>query len=350
MLHHLKTIAIFFAGMLLIASCTKDVKINPSPNKIEPGEGAGNAVITLTGTDLKNVQVITFDNGNVPAPFNPNFNTNEALVFRVPEDANPGDQNIIFTTSSGYQFSIPFKVLAVPTLVSSSINEWQAGDTITIYGNYLGTTTNVIMTEDPAAVIEILSATPDALQIKMPASTAKSTKLQVTNEAGSSTTLFVFYNIDLAFKIFTDSYFNGFADGSWGDPGVINTAQKKGGTASVSKNYQRGNWHLLQFVDWGSGISFDPDYKTFSVWIRGGSQDYTLYLTTDTRDAAFGNGDQSTPLEVPANTWKYFEFPASVLGSKWTGGIAPLKQIGFWIKGPEAQDETFYFDNVLIFK
>lgn len=350
MLHTLKTMAVFFAGMLLVTSCTKEIKIKPTTAKIEPGEAAGNAVITLTGSDLKNIQTITFDLGNVAAPFNPNFNTNDALVFRVPAEANPGDQNIVFTTTTGYQFSIPFKVLAVPTLTSASINEWEAGDVITIYGNYLGTTTSVNLTEDPAAVVEIVSSTATELKVRMPASAAKSTKLQVTNEAGSSTTLFVFYNIDLAFKIFVDQYYNGFGDGSWGDPGVINTAQSKGGVASVSKNYQRGNWHLVQFVDWSNGITYNPDFKTFSVWIRGGSRDYTLYLTTDTRDVAFGNADQSTALEVPANTWKYFEFPASALGSKWTTGVAPLKQIGFWIKGPDPQDETFYFDNVLIFK
>ncbi|MFT3682658.1 MAG: IPT/TIG domain-containing protein [Ferruginibacter sp.] len=350
MLHTLKTIAVSVVAMLFIASCTKETKINPTTGKIEPGEAAGNAVITLTGTDLKNIQTITFDLGNVAAPFNPNFNTNDALIFRVPEAANPGDQNIIFKTKSGYQFSIPFKVLAVPTLTSSSINEWQAGDTISIYGNYLATATSVMMTEDPSATVEILSAAANELKIKMPASAAKSTKLQVTNEAGSSTTIFTFNNIDLAYKIFIDSYYNGFGDGSWGDPGVVNTSQKKGGTASVSKNYQKGNWHLVQFVDWNNGITYDPDFKTFSLWIRGASQDYTLYLTTDTRDIAFGNSDQSTPIEVPANTWKYFEFPAAALGSKWTTGAAPVKQIAFWIKGPDAQDETFYFDNVLIFK
>ncbi|MES2851186.1 MAG: IPT/TIG domain-containing protein [Bacteroidota bacterium] len=350
MLHTLKTITVSFTALLFVASCTKEIKINPSTAKIEPGEAAGNAVITLTGSDLKNIQTITFDLGNVPAPFNPNFNTDGALVFRVPEDANPGDQNIIFKTKSGYQFSIPFKVLAVPTLTSSSINEWQAGDTIIIYGNYLGTTTNVIMTEDPTATVQVLSATTNELKIIMPSSAVKSTKIQVTNDAGSSTTLFTFYNVDLAYKIFIDTYYNGFGDGSWGDAGVINTSQKKAGTASASKNYQKGNWHLIQFVDWSNGITFDPDFKTFSVWIRGASQDYTLYLTTDTRAIAFGNSDQSTPLEIPANTWKFFELPVSALGDRWTTGVAPLKQIGFWIKGPDAQDETFYFDNLLIFK
>lgn len=349
MIHTLKSLAVFFAVVLLAVSCTKEKEINPNPAKIEPGEAAGNAVITLTGNDLKNVQTIKFDLGNVPATFNPNFNTDNALVFRVPAAANPGDQHIIFTTNTGYEFSIPFKVLAVPALVSASINEWQAGDTIIIYGNYLATTTAVALTEDPSAPVTIISATTNALTIKLPASDVRSSKIVVTNDAGSSTTGFVFYNIDQSYKIFTDAYSNGFVDGSWGDAGTITTVQKKGGTASVSKNYQRGNWHLVQFVNW-SGISFDPDFKTFSVWIRGASQDYTLFLTTDTRDIAFGNSDQTTPLEVPANTWKYFEFPISALGSKWTTGVAPLKEIGFWIKGPDAQDEIFYFDNVLIFK
>lgn len=335
---------------VIASSCRKDEKIEPIIDKIDPGQAAGNAVLTVTGQGLQNVQTIVFDLNNVAASFNTNFNTGTSLIFRVPAEANPGDQHIIFTTKSGYRFSIPFKVLAVPTLTSSSTNNWEANDVLSIYGNYLATATNVTLADDPAATVTIVSKTVNELKIKMPSSAVKSTKIIVTNDAGSSTTDFVFYNVDLAFKIFTDDYYNGFADASWGDAGIINTAQKKRGTASASKNYEKGNWHLIQFANWSPGITFDPSFKTFSVWIRGASQDYTLYLTTDTRDAGFGNGDQTTPLDVPANTWKYFEFPVSVLGSKFTNGTAPLKEIGFWIKGPDTQDETFYFDDVLILK
>ena len=119
------TVSIFFA------SCKKDEKVTPTFS-VNPGEGAGNDLITVTGTNIGDLRSIVFDNGNISAGLNPNFNTGSALLFRVPPDANVGDQHIIFTNAAGYEFSVPFKVLAIPTITSAMPTEWEAGSTITI--------------------------------------------------------------------------------------------------------------------------------------------------------------------------------------------------------------------------
>src|SRR5882672_4055240 len=126
-----------FAVILLTASCTKNTNVTPSIKTISPDSAAGNAVITLTGSGLMDIQSAVFDNGNVPVAFNPNFNTEGAVIFRVPSAANVGPQHIVFTNSSGYQYSVPFTVLAVPSLASAFPTEWEAGNQITITGNYL---------------------------------------------------------------------------------------------------------------------------------------------------------------------------------------------------------------------
>src|SRR5436309_4992440 len=111
------TIAAFSSCVLFVASCKKNVDVNPNANDIHPDSAAGNALITITGSGLRNVQSAVFDLGNVPVAFNPNFNTDNAILIRVPIDANVGPQHIVFTTTAGYQFSLPFTVLAVPSIV-----------------------------------------------------------------------------------------------------------------------------------------------------------------------------------------------------------------------------------------
>src|SRR5258707_8432932 len=90
-------IAYMFAAVLIFASCKKDDgNSNPKSGGIAPDSASAGNVLTLTGTDLADMRSIVFDNGNVPAGFNPNFNTSGAVIFRVPDTANGGNQNIIF--------------------------------------------------------------------------------------------------------------------------------------------------------------------------------------------------------------------------------------------------------------
>src|SRR5689334_9617456 len=96
---------LLLAGAIAVTSCKKNVGVNPTVNKIDPGSGAGNALITVTGSGLQNIQSAVLDLGNVPIALNSNFNTDNALLFRVPVDANVGPQHIVFTNSAGYQYS-----------------------------------------------------------------------------------------------------------------------------------------------------------------------------------------------------------------------------------------------------
>ena len=98
---------LFVAFIFFISSCKKEIHVTPSASKISPDSAAGGALLTITGSGLRNIESVVFDLGNVPVAFNPNFNTDNAVLFRVPTDANVGDQHIVFTTTSGYQFSLP---------------------------------------------------------------------------------------------------------------------------------------------------------------------------------------------------------------------------------------------------
>ncbi len=327
-----------FALVIVGASCTKDVHVTPTLKTITPDSAAGNTVITLTGSGLKDIQSAVFDLGNVPIAFNTNFNTDGAVIFRVPSGANVGTQHIVFTNSSGYQFSVPFTVLAVPTLESAFPTEWEAGNTVTITGNYLQTANHVSLvgTSDTGTII---SATATQLIIKMPASSVPSAKLTVSNNAGSSTTTFSLINMDQQIKFFTEDYGPGMQDWSW-DNSSKSTAYAVSGTVSLKEVFTAGG---------SQGMSFHSDnvlnlsnYQSLSLWIRGGANDNTLKVFPD---AVISGSAGSTNVTVPAGKWTHIVVPMSLAGFS----AVTCQRFDFQITGPNT-DQTLYFDNVILIK
>lgn len=345
---------LLFSSLLLFTACEKDtdgspeVKPgNPQSTGINPGEAAGGAMLTLKGSGLGDMRSIVFEKGNVPAALISTLNTESAIVFRVPDTAFGGTQNILFTNSNGVTLSVPFNVVAMPSVTDVSNYNFSTGTEITLTGNNLDDVTSVVL-DGSTTEVEVVSKSRKQLVLKFPQTTLSRAKLKITNASGTITTNQEFVSIDNAFKIFTDSYGADFSDGSWGDPGTISTTEMKTGTASVFKKYAKGNWHLINFANWWPGVKKDPAYTYITFWVKGGSKDYTLYLTGDKRAGGFGNGDRSVPINVPANVWTYFKLPLSTV-DLWNKGDT-FNQLGFWIPGPDAQDETFYFDDVMLVK
>src|SRR5882757_453145 len=212
------------AAVLFFASCHKDNNgmSNPQSKGIAPDSASGGNVLTLTGSDLGDMRSIVFDNGNVPATFNPNFNTTSAVVFRVPDTANGGTQHIVFTNSIGKTLSVAFKVLDYPNVTDVYNYNFSANSQITLTGNNLGDVTSVVLANTTTAAT-IVSKSKKQLVIKMPATTLTRTKITITNVSGSLTPSYEFVNMDQAFVFFADNYGNGEQDASWGDAGAIST-------------------------------------------------------------------------------------------------------------------------------
>ncbi|QJW88415.1 cell shape determination protein CcmA [Spirosoma taeanense] len=342
-----------------LSSCEKDTDGRPqiSPgtpvaSKIMPDSAAGGSVVTLTGTGLGDIRTIVFEKQNVPAGFQPTLNTSEALIFRVPADASGGKQNVVFTNSAGQSVTVPFKVLAYPTVSDVSNYLFTKGTVITVTGNNLDDVTAVAVADSVKGISDaatIVSKSKKELVVQMPATTLNRGTLSITNSTGRMRTKQEFINVDKAYKIFTDSYGTDFQDASWGDAGVKSTKEFKDGTASAAKTFQKGNWHLIGFANWGaSALTYSPDYTYITGWIKGASADYSLYLTTDASAGGFGGFSEKNRIDVKANTWTYFKLKLSDIDF-WSAGKT-LKQVGFRIKGPDKQDETFYFDDIMLVK
>ena len=132
-------------------------------------------------------------------------------------------------------------------------------------------------------------------------------------------------------------------------PAAVSTKEFMTGTTSIGKSFQKGNWHLIGFANWSaSAIPYSADYTYVTGWIKGASADYSLYLTTDASKAGFGGFDEKNKINVKAGVWNYFKLKLSDIDF-WAPGKT-LTQVGFRIQGPDKQDETFYFDDVLLVK
>ncbi|TDQ06344.1 cell shape determination protein CcmA [Pedobacter metabolipauper] len=336
--------------VLLFGACTKEeqkpeASNNPKANALEVAEGAAGTVVSITGSNLGGMKSILFEKDSVFAPFNPVLNNDNAIIFRVPDDAAGGPQNIIITNTLNKQISIPYKVIALPTVSSVSNYNFSANGQLTLTGNNLGDVTTALFTGTTVSA-EIVSKSKRELVLRFPASTVTSGTLTITNSTGPITTTQVFVNLDNAYKIFTDTYSNGFENASWG-PAEVSSTFAKSGTYSFKAGYNKGNWSADGFANW-NGVPNMPEYKFLSFWVKGGSADYTLYVTGDQRAGGYGNADRTVPVAIPANVWTYFKIPMATLELWKKGG--DFKQLGFWIAGPDAQDEAFYFDDVIFIK
>jgi hypothetical protein len=339
---------------ITLHSCKKDSDGSPdikpgSPvaEILTPDTAAGGTLLTLKGSGLGQMRMIIFDKDSVPASFYTTLNTENAIIFRVPDTVSGGPQNIIFTNSEGKTLSVPFNGLAFPKVSNVSNYDFVAGTQLTLTGNNLESVSKVLLhgSTDEATIV---SKSKKKLVITMPTTSVARAALDITNVTGMTTTTQEFVNLDQAYQVFTDAYINGFADGSWGDAAAISTTEFKTGTSSVGKKYQKGNWHLIGFANWGAGCAYDASYTYLTCWVKGASRDYSLYINSDKGPNGYGAYNEENRIDVPANVWTYFKVPLSTL-NLWSGGT-PFNQLGFRIKGPDAQDETFYFDDVMLVK
>lgn len=340
----------------LFVSCRKEISpitsptANPSIIKIEPALGAANTVLTISGNGLGDVKTIYFDKDSVPSGFNPVFNTDGSLIFRVPLNAVPGQQNIVFTNGLGVKFSVPFNVLGLANISNVSNYNFVTGSILTLTGKNLDDV-SAVRFHGSTEVATIIAKTPTTLQIQMPATSLYRTTLDISNTAGTITTSQEFVSLTNNFKFFADGFENGEQDASWGDAGAISTTEFKTGTASFGKNFQGGNWHQMGF---GWNTITNNNYKYLSFWMKGGTADLPLWISTATSANGFASFNDNAKIIVPAGVWTYFKLPLNEL-NLWATGTG-FNQIGWRIQGPGGDrpgsnaGEKLYLDDVMLVK
>ena len=336
----LKITGLLTLVVLLGVSCKKDTDGRPQMDAggmesgtVAPGEAPGGELVILTGTGLGQIRSIVFDKNNVPAPFTPTLNTETNLIFRVPDTAYGGPQNIIFTNSEGKTLTVPFKVLAYPGVTSAFPTDFIEGTEVTLTGSNLDDVTEVVFdgTSDKATIV---SKERMKMVIKMPATTINRGFLKITNATGSRVMTQEFVNVSKALTVFSDQLDNGFENWGWGGNYAASSEALICGTSGLKAAYDpAGSWGGMQL---GNGGSIDiSGYKYFSFWVKGADVDKNVQFWLN-----WGNQKVIT---IPANKWTYFKYELAIAYP----GVTSVNNVTFQIFD---DGKTFYFDDIMFFK
>ncbi|MBX6380491.1 MAG: IPT/TIG domain-containing protein [Thermoflavifilum aggregans] len=320
---------------ILFSSCKKNSASVPVVQQVFPDSAAGNNVVYITGSGLSGIRSIIFDKGRVPAPFNPEFNTDHALIFRVPDTAFGGPQQIIITNAKGDSVVIPFTVIALPTVTSVSLPEFTTGTKITLTGNNLDDVTQVVLhgTNDQASIV---SQDRKTLVIQMPSTTVSRARLDITNSSGTITTQQELISVDNAKQLFTEDFGTGIYNWSWATVSV-STDYAVLGTHSIKAVFAPGGWQAIS-------LHCDPtidasQYTYYTFWIKG---DPNQDVQVDVRSE---NGGTTQTITVPANVWTYYKFKTDFISG------FPIERLDFQIHGPNGSNSaTLYVDDILLVK
>lgn len=327
------------------------VTVKYPPSGYEPldsttATGNLNNTYEIIGQNLGSVTKLTIN--GIDVYFNRALGSDSKIIFTIPSNTpytQPQTNAIVVTTLYG-KVSYKFTTLPPPpTIVAYSTNDFFANSEISFAGHGFAAVTAVKLKTTGDAVT-IVTQTDSTITLKMPVSAATTTPLEFTYTAGTNTgatavSELKFNDLDNAYVIFADDYENGWFSNSWG-PGAPSTAFARTGTTSWAFTLPKGNW-------WADGFGNNSPlqtagYSTLAFWIKGGSENYTLYLTADTRSGGFGNSDQSLGITVPANVWTYIQIPLT------TAKLQGSEHFGLWTPGPNDQTETFYLDDVALLK
>lgn len=345
---NIKTLAcgLLLTAMFTMNACKKDTDGSPQikpgnlmADAIAPDSAAGGALLTLTGSGLGDIRSIVFSNDSVPAPFYSTLNTETALVFRVPDTASGGDQNIIFTNSTGKTLVVPFKVLAYPNVTSAFPTDFEQGTNVTLTGNNLADVSKVVIegTTDEATIV---SQSKKQMVIQMPASSVNRGFLRITNASGDIVTTQEFTDVTNATQVFTEDFVNPAQSWSWGGEYTPSADVAITGAKSLKAAYDpAGAWGGLQ-IGMGSELMLPSGTKYVSFWVKGADEDKNVTFQVK---GNYWSTDNAEVITVPANKWTYFRKEIS----SFMPGVSSVSVIVFQIHDA---GKTLYFDNIMFVK
>jgi hypothetical protein len=256
---YIQSISMLFLLALTAVSCKDDQAVTPAA-EVTPNKAFAGTLLTIKGSNLKNIQKVLF--GTVETPFNPAYNTDGAMLLRVPTNAIYGDQKLTLFNAGGEktQLQLDFTVLQPPPAINSfEPSSALPGDKVTINGNnFIGQ-----MTVDIEGVpVKILSSDKNKIVIEIPKD-AKQGKINVTTGGGKAESLQVLYT-EKVILLVSDFDGNGIrADGNfWYAYGDTDQDGKSPVTTNKSPDPIKGNFLKATNSTGKSG----KGYVGFSTW------------------------------------------------------------------------------------
>ena len=138
----------------------------PAPvlESVEPDFGPAETLVTFQGVNLGDLETLSFS-GQV-VNFNTAYNSDNALLFRVPTNIPLGDHEVVFTTAGG-STSTNFRVtLEAPEVFNVQPEFASAGDIVTITGKNFFDPVTVYFHDSIMA--EVIYLAPDSMEVVVP--------------------------------------------------------------------------------------------------------------------------------------------------------------------------------------
>ena len=188
LLSNFRPLAAVFAAVIIALAGVACNEEEPMVTSVEPTFAPADSLVIVQGEHLEDVLEMRFDGELVN--FNTAFNTDQALLFRVPRNLNPNDYTVTLETDGGMT-SFPFRVSeAAPRIFEVLEDQAALGEVITIVGeNFYGPPLEVYFSggvdeaDRPLDSIpgEIVSASLDTIRARVPDEARAGTVILVAN-------------------------------------------------------------------------------------------------------------------------------------------------------------------------
>jgi hypothetical protein len=319
--------------LLTLGGCKTDEAVpTPAVAKVTPMEGTPGTLLTIEGAGLTGLQKVMFGTEN--APFNPVYNTDGALLIRVPAAAKYGAQTITLMNKGGdaTKGTLSFNVLQpAPTIESFAPLEAAIGDTLTITGTVFDNLTAVNFGTIPGRVI---SSTTTRIRVKVPDKTEKG-PIEVVTKGGAVKSAVDFAPKGSGLYIYDETIIGTWQNWSWAKVVLGDTEKAYKGTKAVKVSYTGYSAFWFNNPNPVDAAKFG----TLKFWIFGGAGTdnksvKVFYTDNDKATAETGKGMN---ISVKPGVWQEFALPLKNLG-----GAVKVKSILFQEIGGKTLDPVWY--------
>lgn len=322
-------------------------------------------LLVISGQNIRGVIKAYFN--DYETSFNTNYNTNTELIITVPPEA-PTDETVsnqIRLVTPRGEATFNFKIIAKPTI--SFVDKYAFGTgrgDLTFKGKNFADMISVVayrerdfLTErvTDSVVCEIISKAPEKLVVRIPDNTISRVTLHFKNSSGTTFGSDVFINANVAQVIFAEDFgaikspdgegkWNG---DSWGNGVAVNTDAAFAGQKSLSIALNAGGWSWFGVTSWWPRYHYSTEYKYVTFAIKGGADDFPLWITSDAAKSGFAEFPDENQIEVKAKIWNYYKIAIEDLDFMYEGSVSP--RIGFRPKGPD-KATLIYVDDFMLVK
>lgn len=300
------------ALILLIAGCRKEEAKTGFPpeihniyyleNRTDPKAAVNYSEwILIKGAHLKTTKEVIFN--TISAPDSLIYADDTSITVKIPVTLpDPANNPITVNTAFG-SVTHAFRILQpAPLFTSFTPAAGEAGDIVTLHGNYFDGVESVRFGDQDA---EIVSGSKTELKVKVP-ERFQFGKVTITTPSGEATSTKVF---GFQYLLMGDELTAGWWSGPWGGTQAVTTEKARRGTSSV-KYTATGTWGGAKWGKNAPDLSMNG-YSGFKFSILGGAG------TTGKKVKIYFNGvtDKGYELLLNEDAWQDIQIPLINLGS-----------------------------------